>query len=72
MPEPGVSGKLVVDAVCESPVSPGSRPDVYYIPDQRDIPGVLRKVAEPRDTVLTMGAGDVSRVGDELLEMLPS
>jgi UDP-N-acetylmuramate-alanine ligase len=33
---------------------------------------VLRKVAESRDTVLIMGAGDISRVGDELLEMLPS
>jgi UDP-N-acetylmuramate--alanine ligase len=66
MPQPGVSGKLVVDAVCESP----SRPDVYYIPDQYDIPGVLRTIAEPKDTVLTMGAGDISRVGDELLAML--
>jgi UDP-N-acetylmuramate--alanine ligase len=66
MPEPGVSGKLVVDAVCENPV----RPDVYYIPDQHDIPGVLRRIAEPKDTVLTMGAGDISRVGDELLGML--
>jgi UDP-N-acetylmuramate--alanine ligase len=65
-PQPGVSGKLVVDAVCESP----SRPDVYYIPDQHDIPGVLRTIAEPKDTVLTMGAGDISRVGDELLSML--
>ncbi len=72
MPEPGVSGKLVVDAVCESPVSPGARPDVYYIPNQYDLPEVLRKVAVPRDTVLTMGAGDISRVGDELLEILPS
>jgi UDP-N-acetylmuramate--alanine ligase len=66
MPQPGVSGKLVVDAVCESP----SRPDVYYIPDQYDIPGVLRTIAEPKDTILTMGAGDISRVGDELLAML--
>jgi len=66
MPQPGVSGKLVVDAVCESP----RRPDVYYIPDQHDIPGVLRIIAEPRDTVLTMGAGDISRVGDELLGLL--
>lgn len=66
MPQPGVSGKLVVDAVCESP----SRPDVYYIPDQHDIPGVLRTITEPRDTVLTLGAGDISRVGDELLSML--
>ena len=66
MPQPGVNGKLVVDAVCESP----TRPDVYYIPDQHDIPNVLRTIAEPKDTVLTMGAGDISRVGDELLNML--
>ena len=65
MPQPGVNGKLVVDAVCESP----SRPDVYYIPEQHDIPGVLRAIAEPKDLVLTMGAGDISRVGDELLNM---
>jgi UDP-N-acetylmuramate--alanine ligase len=66
MPQPGVSGKLVVDAVCESP----SRPDVYYIPNQHDIPGVLQTITEPRDTVLTMGAGDISRVSDELLGLL--
>ena len=66
MPQPGVSGKLVVDALCESP----SRPDVYYIPNQHDIPNVLWCIAEPRDTVLTMGAGDISRVGDELLGLL--
>jgi UDP-N-acetylmuramate--alanine ligase len=66
MPQPGVSGKLVVDAICENP----SRPDVYYIPDQHVIPSVLRTITEPRDTVLTMGAGDISRVGDELLGLL--
>ena len=66
MPQPGVSGKLIVDALCES----HPHPDVYYIPNQHDIPGVLHTIAEPRDTVLTMGAGDVSRVGDELLDML--
>ena len=64
MPQPGVSGKLVVDAVCESLRRP---PDVYYVPDQYAIPGVLRAIAEPKDTVLTLGAGDISRVGDELL-----
>jgi UDP-N-acetylmuramate--alanine ligase len=66
MPQPGVSGKLVVDAVCESQ----SRPDVYYIPDQHSISNVLRIIAEPKDTVLIMGAGDISRVGDELLGLL--
>ena len=66
MPQPGVSGKLIVDALCES----HPHPDVYYIPNQHDIPGVLHSIAAPRDTVLTMGAGDVSRVGDELMGML--
>ena len=68
MPQPGVNGKLIVDAVCESL----TRPDVYYIPDQHDIPSVLRAIAEPKDTILTMGAGDISRVGDELLSVLSS
>ena len=66
MPQPGISGKLIVDAVCESP----ARPDVYYVPNQYEIPGVLRTVAERGDTVLTMGAGDISRAGDELLRLL--
>ncbi len=70
MPQPGVSGKLVVDAVCERRVPSDSHPDVYYIPNLHDLPGVLHKVAEPRDTVLTMGAGDITRVGDELLAIL--
>jgi UDP-N-acetylmuramate--alanine ligase len=66
MPQPGINGKLIVDAVCETP----GRPDVYYVPNQYEVPGVLRIVAERGDTVLTMGAGDISRVGDELLGLL--
>jgi UDP-N-acetylmuramate--alanine ligase len=66
MPQPGINGKLIVDAVCETP----GRPDVYYVPNQYEVPGVLRTVAERGDTVLTMGAGDISRVGDELLSLL--
>ncbi len=72
MPQPGVSGKLVVDALCESRSDRRlDGPDVYYVPNGHDVPAVLRAVAERGDTVLTMGAGDVSRVGDELLDLLP-
>jgi UDP-N-acetylmuramate--alanine ligase len=66
MPQPGVNGKLIVDAICETP----QHPDVYYIPEQLDLPRVLRTISAPSDTVLTMGAGDISNVGDELLELL--
>jgi UDP-N-acetylmuramate--alanine ligase len=66
MPQPGVSGKLIVDALCENL----PHPEVYYIPDQYHVPSVLHAIAEPNDTVLTMGAGDISRAGDKLLGML--
>ena len=66
MPQPGVNGKLIVDAICET----RNHPDVYYIPQQDDIPRVLRSVSAGRDLVLTLGAGDVSRAGEELLELL--
>ena len=66
MPQPGVNGKLIVDAICETP----GHPEVFYLPQQDAIPSVLREVSEPGDLVLTLGAGDVSQVGEELLELL--
>ena len=66
MPQPGVSGKLIVDAICETP----GHPDVYYIPQLDAIPRVLRDVSERGDLVLTLGAGDISQAGEELLELL--
>ncbi len=66
MPQPGVNGKLIVDAICET----GGHPEVFYLPQQREIPRVLREVSEPGDLVLTLGAGDISIVGDDLLELL--
>jgi UDP-N-acetylmuramate--alanine ligase len=66
MPQPGVNGKLIVDAICETQ----GPPEVYYIPQQDDIPRVLRDVSESGDIVLTLGAGDISRAGEELLDLL--
>jgi UDP-N-acetylmuramate--alanine ligase len=66
MPQPGVNGKLIVDAICET----RNHPEVFYLPRQGAIPGVLREVTEPGDLVVTLGAGDISRVGDEFLERL--
>jgi UDP-N-acetylmuramate--alanine ligase len=43
---------------------------VYYIPQQDAIPKVLREISEPGDVVLTLGAGDISRAGEELLKIL--
>ncbi len=66
MPQPGVNGKLIVDAICET----RAHPEVYYIPQQDAMPQALRTITEEGDVVLTLGAGDISRVGEELLTLL--
>jgi UDP-N-acetylmuramate-alanine ligase len=63
-PEPGVTGKLVADAVPGGPVFNGS---VRYIPEFGDVPKVVAALAAPGDLVLTMGAGDITRMGPLVL-----
>jgi UDP-N-acetylmuramate--alanine ligase len=63
-PEPGVSGALVADAV---PL-PAER--VHYVPRWSEVPEVLASLAEPGDLVITMGAGDVTVLGPEVLAEL--
>ena len=62
-PEPGVTGKLVVDAyLAERPGGP-----VFYLPRLGDAVRHLEGRVRPGDLVLTIGAGDVVRVGERLL-----
>jgi UDP-N-acetylmuramate--alanine ligase len=61
-PEPGVTGQLVADAV------PGGK--ARYVPSLADAPGVVAALARPGDVVLTMGAGDVTRLGPVICEEL--
>lgn len=65
-PEPGITGKLVVDAyLTERPGGP-----VAYLPRLADVVRHLRSHVRDGDLVLTLGAGDVFRVGEELLTAL--
>ncbi|MHB0979692.1 MAG: UDP-N-acetylmuramate--L-alanine ligase [Thermoleophilia bacterium] len=64
-PQPGVSGKLIVDSLLR--VNP--RSPVVYLPRLSQVVEYLDQVAIPGDVVLTMGAGDVHRVGERLLEL---
>jgi UDP-N-acetylmuramate--alanine ligase len=63
-PEPGVSGALVANAV---PLPPDR---VHYVPRWANVPGVLAALARPGDLVITMGAGDVTVLGAEVLTEL--
>ncbi|MEX5706957.1 UDP-N-acetylmuramate--L-alanine ligase, partial [Parafrankia sp. FMc6] len=43
---------------------------VVYEPSWSAVPGVLMDLARPGDLVMTLGAGDVTQVGPELLRLL--
>jgi UDP-N-acetylmuramate--alanine ligase len=61
-PEPGVTGRLVTDAV------PGGR--AQFVPDRAAVPAIAAGLAKPGDLILTMGAGDVTALGPQVLAAL--
>jgi UDP-N-acetylmuramate--alanine ligase len=63
-PVPGVTGALVADAI------PLPREHVVFEPSWSAVPGLLAELAEPGDLVLTMGAGDITQIGPEVLRLL--
>jgi len=44
--------------------------DVSYFPEKKEIVDHLLQVVKPGDTVITLGAGDIWQVGDELVKRL--
>lgn len=65
-PVPGVSGELLVRRILD--VEPDKQ--VEYAPDRGRLVEQLVRDARPGDLVLTMGAGDIRGVGEELVRAL--
>jgi UDP-N-acetylmuramate--alanine ligase len=59
-PEPGVTGRLVADAV------PGG--GARYVAEFADVPAIVAALVAPGDLVLTMGAGDITKMGPLVLD----
>ena len=62
-PRPGVTGKLVVDAVLDADPSTA----LAYLPSRQDVAPYLRRVLRAGDLCLTVGAGDITLLAGELL-----
>ena len=56
-PLPGVSGALVVDAARRAGA------EVTYVDDRATLEGRVRELLAPGDALITLGAGDVTRIG---------
>lgn len=65
-PRPGISGKLLVQRVLDA--HPWAR--VAYLPHRADIVTFLRTELRAGDLCLTLGAGDLTSLPDELQELL--
>jgi UDP-N-acetylmuramate--alanine ligase len=65
-PEPGVSGRLVAEAVRAAE----GDTDVRYVPSWAAVPDVVVGLLRSGDLLLTVGAGDVTMIGPEVLDRL--
>jgi UDP-N-acetylmuramate--alanine ligase len=68
-PMPGVSGSLITDQLAALPrsLADGS---VRYVPSWSDVAPLVVGLARAGDLVLTVGAGDVTMLGPEILRLL--
>lgn len=65
-PIPGVTGKTFLQVVLDHEGSPRA----HYVPRRIDVVPSLVAWARPGDLIITMGAGDVSAIGGELIDAL--
>ena len=65
-PRPGVTGKLVVDAVLDA--HPWKR--VAWLPSLDDVVAYLGATLRPGDLCITLGAGDLTAIPDQVLGLL--
>lgn len=66
MPVPGVSGQTFLDVVLDHP----GHPDALYVPHRLDVVPMVLKYLKKGDLVFTMGAGDVTAIGPQLISAL--
>jgi UDP-N-acetylmuramate--alanine ligase len=65
VPIPGVSGKLIVDAVLEA------HPDahVVWVPRRDELATYVARAVRPGDVCISMGCGDIAALPDEVLAL---
>ena len=65
-PVPGVSGKTFMNVVLDH----AGHPDAEYVAHRVDVAQAMLAKAKPGDLVITMGAGDVTAMGPQIIDAL--
>ena len=66
VPVPGITGKTFMQPVLDHE----GHPVTYYVPRRIDVVSAMVDLAEPGDLIITMGAGDVSAMGGQLIDVI--
>ncbi len=61
----GISGELIADAAKKF-----GHKNVIYVPDKKNVPSVLNELKQDNDIIITMGAGDIWKYGEEFIRMI--
>lgn len=69
-PLPGVSGALVADRLVLARGDGRAHDGVRFVPSWSDVAPLVAQIAAPGDLVVTVGAGDVTMIGPEILRLL--
>ncbi len=64
-PIEGVTGQLIADTAKQY-----GHKKVIYVEDKTKVTETLKELAEPNDIIITMGAGDIYKFGDEFADLL--
>ena len=64
-PIQGVNGELIANAAKQF-----GHKQVLYVPDKKNVPAELMKLKHPGDIIITMGAGDIWRYGEEFIRQM--
>ena len=62
-PIQGITGELIVNAAKEF-----GHKNANYLKDKKDVPNFLNTICKEGDIVITMGAGDIWKFGEEYLK----
>ena len=65
LPIEGVSGEMIADITKKF-----GHKNVHYVADKKEIPSVLNKIKKDGDIIVTMGAGDIWKYGEEFVSLL--
>ncbi len=64
-PIQGVTGELIVNAAKQF-----GHKDAHYVQDKKQVPDFLKSLVKKGDIVITMGAGDIWKYGEEFLRLM--